>query len=84
MPFANGKPIGEPVDVLTGFLSPEGKAYGRPVGVAIDARGALLVVDDVEMNRELVGLMLLPYGYEITEAVDGAEAVKEAVTPDPK
>ena len=36
-----------PVDVLTGFLSPEGKAYGRPVGVAIDARGALLVADDV-------------------------------------
>lgn len=36
-----------PVDVLTGFLSPEGKAYGRPVGVALDRRGALLVADDV-------------------------------------
>ena len=44
------------------------------------ARTRLLVVDDVEMNRELVGLMLLPYGYEITEAVDGAEAVKVAMT----
>jgi glucose/arabinose dehydrogenase len=36
-----------PVDVLTGFLSPDGEAYGRPVGVAIDAKGALLVADDV-------------------------------------
>ena len=34
-------------EVLTGFLSPEGNAYGRPVGVAIDKRGALLVADDV-------------------------------------
>jgi glucose/arabinose dehydrogenase len=33
--------------VLTGFLSPDGKAWGRPVGVALDRRGALLVADDV-------------------------------------
>jgi glucose/arabinose dehydrogenase len=45
--FAGGKPSGPPVDFLTGFLSPEGKAYGRPVGVALDRRGALLVADDV-------------------------------------
>jgi glucose/arabinose dehydrogenase len=36
-----------PVDVLTGFLSPQGEAYGRPVGVALDSKGALLVADDV-------------------------------------
>lgn len=36
-----------PIDVLTGFLSPEGHAYGRPVGVAMDQRGVLLVADDV-------------------------------------
>jgi len=36
-----------PIDVLTGFLSDEGKAYGRPVGVAMDKQGALLVADDV-------------------------------------
>jgi glucose/arabinose dehydrogenase len=47
VPFAGGKPAGLPVDVLTGFLSPEGEALGRPVGVAIDKRGALLVADDV-------------------------------------
>jgi glucose/arabinose dehydrogenase len=47
VPFAGGKPSGMPVDVLTGFLSPEGKAQGRPVGVTFDARGALLVADDV-------------------------------------
>ena len=47
VPFAGNKPSGQPVDVLTGFLSPDGKAYGRPVGVAIDKRGALLVADDV-------------------------------------
>ena len=35
------------VGVLTGFLSPDGEAYGRPVGVAIDRAGALLVADDV-------------------------------------
>jgi glucose/arabinose dehydrogenase len=47
VPFANGKPAGEPEDVLTGFLSREGHAYGRPVGVAVDKAGALLVADDV-------------------------------------
>ncbi len=47
VPFAKGQPAGLPVDVLTGFLSPDGKAYGRPVGVAMDKRGALLVADDV-------------------------------------
>ena len=48
VPFEGGKPSGAaPVDVLSGFLSADGDAYGRPVGVAIDARGALLVADDV-------------------------------------
>jgi glucose/arabinose dehydrogenase len=47
VPFANGKPSGPPVKVLDGFLSGEGQAYGRPVGVAIDGKGALVVADDV-------------------------------------
>ena len=45
--FSQGKPTGLPVDVLTGFLNSKGEARGRPVGVAIDNRGALLVADDV-------------------------------------
>ena len=47
VPFDGATPKGLPVDVLTGFLSPEGHAYGRPVGVAMDSRGGLLVADDV-------------------------------------
>ena len=46
VPFAQGKPSGLPVDVLTGFLDGS-EARGRPVGVAIDKAGALLVADDV-------------------------------------
>lgn len=47
VPFAGGKPTGPPVDVLTGFLSDDDAALGRPVGVAFDRTGALLVADDV-------------------------------------
>ena len=47
VPFSGGKPAGKKIDVLTGFTSSEGHAYGRPVGVAIDKRGGLLVADDV-------------------------------------
>ena len=47
VPFSNGTPSGSPVEVLTGFVSAAGDAYGRPVGVAMDKRGALLVADDV-------------------------------------
>jgi glucose/arabinose dehydrogenase len=47
VPFSAGKPSGQPVDVLTGFVNGDGDAQGRPVGVVIDARGALLVADDV-------------------------------------
>jgi glucose/arabinose dehydrogenase len=48
VPFTNGSPSGMPVDVLTGFLDErDGDSRGRPVGVAIDRQGALLVADDV-------------------------------------
>ena len=47
VPFVAGRPAGGPVDVLTGFLDRDGDALGRPVGVTIDKRGALLVADDV-------------------------------------
>ncbi len=47
VPFDGGKPSGPPEDVLTGFVADDGDAYGRPVGVALDKQGALLVADDV-------------------------------------
>ena len=45
--FEGGRPVGIPEDVLTGFVDPDGNALGRPVGVAVDRAGALLVADDV-------------------------------------
>jgi len=47
VPFVDGRPAGRPVDVLTGFLTARGEAQGRPVGLAIDKTGSLLVADDV-------------------------------------
>jgi glucose/arabinose dehydrogenase len=47
VPFARGMPAGQPIDVLTGFVKENGDAMGRPVGVALDRSGALLVADDV-------------------------------------
>ena len=47
VPFSAGKPTGQPIDVLTGFLNEDEKAMGRPVGVVIDQQGSLLVADDV-------------------------------------
>lgn len=47
VPFTAGQPSGQPIDVLTGFVTDDGDAMGRPVGVAISGRGDLLVADDV-------------------------------------
>jgi glucose/arabinose dehydrogenase len=47
VPFSSGRPQGEIREVLTGFVNDEGEARGRPVGLAVDATGALLVADDV-------------------------------------
>jgi glucose/arabinose dehydrogenase len=47
VPFRDGEPSGPPQDVLTGFVDAHGDARGRPVGVAVDRHGALLVADDV-------------------------------------
>ncbi len=47
VPFSGPTPSGPPIDVLTGFLDDQGHARGRPVGVAVDRRGGLLVADDV-------------------------------------
>ena len=47
VPFVAGQPDGMPEDILTGFLNEKGEALGRPVGVAVDKTGALLIADDV-------------------------------------
>ena len=47
VPFANGRPSGEPVDFVTGFRDDDGKTRGRPVGVTVDPRGALIIADDL-------------------------------------
>jgi glucose/arabinose dehydrogenase len=46
IPFEKGKPSGQPQVLLTGFLDRDGNAQGRPAGVAVDNRGAVLVADD--------------------------------------
>jgi glucose/arabinose dehydrogenase len=51
VPFTAGVPSGEPLDVLTGFIKSDGNVMGRPVGVAINKRGALLVADYVGNNH---------------------------------
>ncbi|MBC9177032.1 PQQ-dependent sugar dehydrogenase [Pseudoroseomonas ludipueritiae] len=47
VPFRDGRPTGTPIDFVSGFLNGEGNARGRPVGVSVDPRGALIVADDL-------------------------------------
>jgi glucose/arabinose dehydrogenase len=47
VPFSGGRPNGKAEDVVTGFLNSDEKARGRPVGLAVDKSGALLIADDV-------------------------------------
>ncbi len=83
VPFRDGKPEGKPVDVVTGFLdAAQDEAHGRPVGVAIDGTGALLVADDVGNTVWRVG----PADGSVTPSPVGtdqraAEAAPETLTP---
>ncbi|KTS77201.1 sorbosone dehydrogenase [Pseudomonas oryzihabitans] len=47
VPFQQGRPAGEPIDFATGFYGDDGKTRGRPVGVAVDPRGGVLIADDL-------------------------------------
>ena len=47
VPFQNGRPAGDPIDFVSGFRGEDGKTRGRPVGVTVDPRGALIVADDL-------------------------------------
>jgi len=47
VPFRGGRPNGDPADFVTGFMGEDGLTRGRPVGVTVDPRGALIVADDL-------------------------------------
>src|SRR3546814_16465683 len=47
VPFRGDRPAGPPIDFVTGFLGTDGKTRGRPVGVTVDPRGALIVPDEL-------------------------------------
>jgi len=47
VPFRDGRPVGAPVDFVSGFRGSDGKTRGRPVGVTVDPRGALIIADDL-------------------------------------
>jgi len=47
VPFSDGRPSGPPVDFVAGFLDDDNTTRGRPVGVTVDPRGALIVADDL-------------------------------------
>jgi glucose/arabinose dehydrogenase len=47
VPFSDGRPVGPPVDFVAGFRDDDGTTRGRPVGVTVDPRGALIVADDL-------------------------------------
>jgi len=47
VPFTNGRPSGPPIDFVTNFMGKDGKTRGRPVGVTVDPKGALIVADDL-------------------------------------
>jgi len=47
VPFHDGRPAGDPIEFVSGFLNADGNTRGRPVGVTVDPRGALIVADDL-------------------------------------
>lgn len=47
VPFRGGRPSGNPIEFATGFIGTDGKTRGRPVGVTVDPRGALIIADDL-------------------------------------
>lgn len=69
VPFRDGRPAGDPVDFVTGFQV-EGLTHGRPVGVTVDPRGALIVADDLSNTLWRV----VPSGEPAASAVAPAES----------
>ena len=88
VPFRDGKPAGEPIDFATGFLTEDGKARGRPVGVTVDPRGALIVADDLANTvwriaaSQPAGAATQPVG-AATEPADEAPSAEEEPAQNP-
>jgi glucose/arabinose dehydrogenase len=84
VPFQNGQPSGQPQDVLTGFLSDQGEALGRPVGIEIDSSGAILVADDVgNMIWRVSPVGTKNYDRSMNKAVSTASASQQPVSSQP-
>jgi glucose/arabinose dehydrogenase len=84
VPFQNGQPSGQPQDVLTGFLSDQGEALGRPVGVEIDSSGAILVADDVgNMIWRVSPVGTKNYDRSMNKAVSTASASQQPLSSQP-
>ena len=72
VPFSDGRPSGDPIDVVSGFLLDEGNTRGRPVGVTVDPRGALIVADDLSNTVWRVA----PSGTQTASAADEVQPVQ--------
>lgn len=84
VPFQNGQPSGQPQDVLTGFLNDQGEAQGRPVGVAVDRSGAILVADDVgNMIWRVSPIGTMMDNRPINKTISPASASQQPVSSQP-
>ena len=80
VPFNDGRPAGPPVDFVSGFLGTDGKARGRPVGVTVDPRGALIVADDLSNTIWRVTPNQRPAAAPAATAAPAAAAAPDAAS----
>src|SRR5690606_10274056 len=85
VPFRNGRPAGDPIDFVSGFRGEDGKTRGRPVGVTVDPRGALIVADDLSNTiwRVTPAAGTVPLPPAEPPAADAGEAEAEPPVPAP-
>ncbi|HEX5867175.1 MAG TPA: sorbosone dehydrogenase family protein [Beijerinckiaceae bacterium] len=72
VPFRDGRPAGDPIDFVSGFLTDDGNTRGRPVGVTVDPRGALIVADDLSNTVWRVA----PSGTQTASAANDVQPVQ--------
>ena len=86
VPFRNGRPAGDPIDFVTGFRDDDGTTRGRPVGVTVDPRGALIVADDLSntiWRVSRIGAAAAPAAPAIEPAADDGAGGPEAGPVEP-